>query len=224
MVLSVISLLQQWWAVPANWNPWGPLEIGHRMTPVTKWKLRQLKHEPEECLAILARATGDTIDFMPLEDYTPVAGCPLTNVVRMRSTSVDFNAPFTVSCPVAVTWIMFEQQALQPLAAETLGASIEQVDHMGSFSCRNIAGSPTGRRSQHASAAALDIGGFRLTDGRIATVLEDWDNPAAPEKSVFLQRVHKAACGYFGTVLGPQYNQAHLNHFHFDNSGFSFCR
>jgi hypothetical protein len=45
-------------------------------------------------------------------------------------------------------------------------------------------------------------------------------NAASPaslnEKSVFLRAVHKAACRVFGTVLGPEANNAHKNHFHVD--------
>lgn len=47
--------------------------------------------------------------------------------------------------------------------------------------------------------------------------------PSAPsaevEKSAeaaFLRRLHKGACGVFGTVLGPEANEAHRDHFHFD--------
>jgi len=32
----------------------------------------------------------------------------------------------------------------------------------------------------------------------------------------FLRRLHKGACGTFGTVLGPEANEAHRDHFHFD--------
>ena len=224
ITLAVISLLQQWWMLPGNWNPWKPLEIGHTMNPVTRWKLTRLKHDPEQCLDTLAAAPADLVDYLPLEDYTPVAGCPLTNVVRLRRTSVEFSTPFTVSCPIAVAWLMFEQQRIQPIAWEVLGAQVKLVDHMGSFACRSIAGSPTGRRSEHASASALDIAGFHLEDGRRVSVLDDWDSQRVPEKARFLRRIHAGACDFFGTVLGPEYNQAHHNHFHFDNSGFRFCR
>ncbi len=41
--------------------------------------------------------------------------------------------------------------------------------------------------------------------------------PPKPDKrSVFLRRIHEQACGVFGTVLGPEANQAHANHFHLD--------
>jgi hypothetical protein len=35
-------------------------------------------------------------------------------------------------------------------------------------------------------------------------------------EAVFLRRLHEGACGIFGTVLGPEANEAHRNHFHFD--------
>ena len=47
---------------------------------------------------------------------------------------------------------------------------------------------------------------------------------AAPERedgkvraeAAFLHRLHKGACGVFGTVLGPEANEMHRDHFHFD--------
>lgn len=35
-------------------------------------------------------------------------------------------------------------------------------------------------------------------------------------KRAFLQRLHEGACGTFTTVLGPEANEAHRNHLHFD--------
>ena len=35
-------------------------------------------------------------------------------------------------------------------------------------------------------------------------------------KGQFLREVHEAACGTFGTVLGPEANEAHRDHFHLD--------
>ncbi|MEO1693756.1 MAG: extensin family protein [Pseudomonadota bacterium] len=35
-------------------------------------------------------------------------------------------------------------------------------------------------------------------------------------KSRFLKRIHADACRYFGTVLGPEANEAHRDHFHLD--------
>jgi hypothetical protein len=35
-------------------------------------------------------------------------------------------------------------------------------------------------------------------------------------EGAFLHRLHKGACGVFGTVLGPEANELHRDHFHFD--------
>jgi hypothetical protein len=51
-------------------------------------------------------------------------------------------------------------------------------------------------------------------------------NPPTNERSNFVRRIHKAACGTFGTVLGPEANDAHKDHFHFDmktRRRSSFC-
>ena len=44
--------------------------------------------------------------------------------------------------------------------------------------------------------------------------------PALPEPSAsrinFIRQAHKTACAIFGTVLGPEANEAHRNHFHVD--------
>jgi hypothetical protein len=43
----------------------------------------------------------------------------------------------------------------------------------------------------------------------------------------FLRRLHKGACGVFGTVLGPEANEAHRDHFHFDlarRRNSAFCQ
>jgi hypothetical protein len=44
--------------------------------------------------------------------------------------------------------------------------------------------------------------------------------PGGDEKksaeTAFLRRLHKGACGIFGTVLGPEANAAHRDHFHLD--------
>ena len=117
-----------------------------------------------------------------------------------------------------------EQQQLQPLALQHQGSRISAVDHYGTFACRNVYNREAGRRSQHATASAFDVAAFHFENGNTTTVLKDWDNDLSPANSAFLHDVHAAACSYFGTVLGPDYNQPHANHFHLDTSGFNLCR
>ncbi|MFA5678562.1 MAG: extensin family protein [Pseudomonas sp.] len=223
-LLAGIAISEPWRHLPPQWNPWVPLAIDHPMNLITKWKLSRLQNDPVQCIAALDSAPEGAIDYLALEDYTPVTGCPLSNVVRVRRTGIEYNASFTVTCPLAVAWLMFERQKLQPLADQHIHSGLQRVDHLGSFACRNIYHRDNARRSQHASANAFDVAGFRFADGTHVTVLKDWNNHAAPAKAAFLKDIHRSACGYFGTVLGPDYNQPHENHFHLDGSGFNFCR
>ncbi|MFM9939993.1 MAG: extensin family protein [Hyphomicrobiaceae bacterium] len=39
---------------------------------------------------------------------------------------------------------------------------------------------------------------------------------AAARQQAFLRQIHAEACKYFGTVLGPESNEAHRDHFHLD--------
>ncbi len=218
-----------WWSrpgelLPPHWNPWQPLSVDHPPTLVTQWKLARIGTDPEQCLAVLAAAPAGALDHLVLDDYTPVAACPLPNVVRIRRTGVTFSAPFTVTCPVAVSWVMFERQALQPKALELLGSNVTRIDHYGSFACRDIYNREQARRSEHASANAFDVAGFQLEDGTSVSVLRDWSDSNESGKARFLREAHRAACRYFGTVLGPDYNRAHADHFHLEGGGFGLCR
>ncbi|WP_372439069.1 extensin-like domain-containing protein, partial [Pandoraea sputorum] len=79
-----------------------------------------------------------------------------------------------------------------------------------------------GRLSQHGSANALDFAGFRLANGERIDLLRDWNDSGA--KGQFLRSVQQAACEHFNTVLGPDYNAAHRNHFHLDMGMWRVCR
>jgi hypothetical protein len=55
----------------------------------------------------------------------------------------------------------------------------------------------------------------KSTDAKALTPAPEDDEEKSAE-ALFLRRLHKGACGIFGTVLGPDANEAHRNHFHFD--------
>lgn len=224
MLVALCAWYQPWQHIPPHWDPREPLSVVDPLNAVTRWKLARVGQKPDLCLAVLERAPQGFVDYLALEDYIPVEGCPLSNVVRVRGTGVSFNSSATMACPLLVRWLMYEHQALQPLALAHLNSRVEHVEHLGTFACRNVYGRETGRRSQHATASAFDIAGFRLTDGEDVNILRDWDSSRAPAKAEFLRMAHGAACSYFGSVLGPDYNQAHANHFHVDTSRFNLCR
>ncbi|WP_188945738.1 extensin family protein, partial [Polymorphobacter multimanifer] len=127
-----------------------------------------------------------------------------------------------LSCPVAAALTLWERDIVRPAAQRHFGSDVARIDHYGTYSCRNIAGGSN--RSEHSTANAIDIAGFRLEDGTRITVAADWtrDN----EKAAFLREVRDGACQLFGTILSPDYNAAHADHFHFDqaNRMRPFCR
>ena len=114
---------------------------------------------------------------------------------------------------------------MRPAALRHFGAPVANIAHFGSFNCRRIAGSSGW--SEHATADAIDIAGFTLKGGRRIRVLGDWQG--TPAEQAFLRDVRDGACGVFATVLSPDYNAAHADHFHVDQAargkaGGQFCR
>lgn len=210
------------WEIPREWNPFAPLRIQDPVTPVTGWKVKRLGDDREGCLTALDSLPDRSLDYRALEDYAPIPDCPLTNVVRLNASGVAFNRRFVASCPLALGWLMFERHVLQPVAREQLGSPVRRVEHYGSFACRNIYGRKNARRSAHASADALDVAAFTLEDGRRISVLSGWQNEG--KRGRFLRELHRGACRHFATVLGPDYNAAHANHFHLAMGGFGTCR
>jgi hypothetical protein len=147
----------------------------------------------------------------------------LSNAVEVSRSSVALSRGFTATCPLAVAWALFEQHVLVPAAREHLGQEVVQVLHFGTYACRNINHRAGGRRSEHATANAIDIAGFVLANGRQITVKDDWVGGDARQES-FLRALRSGACRFFDVVLGPDYNEAHHDHFHFDMGSYRACR
>ena len=69
-------------------------------------------------------------------------------------------------------------------------------------------GEPTDLSMGFGWAPPSRLGGPKEADGA--------EPGQASGKAAFLRGVHKAACAIFATVLGPEANKAHRNHFHLD--------
>lgn len=221
MVLVGLSVYvwRSGWRLPDAWNPWAVLDVREPPNLLTPYKLGRLQNNPQLCAQTLA--TSD-LRYRQQADSPPDAPCPLENVVRVEGSSVRLSSSFLASCPLAVAYALFERHALQPAAQRAFSQPVVQVDHLGSFACRNMYNRKVGRLSQHASANALDIAGFRLADGQRVQLLKDW--PGEGAKARFLRDLHASACDSFNTVLGPDYNAAHRNHFHLDMGRWWVCR
>ncbi len=176
-----------------------------------------------QCLADLGR---EGTDFNALPDRYFGAGCSAVNAVELSAIQGD-GGQFAlanigpVTCPTAEELAGWARYGVDRAARQILGSPLRQIVTMGSYSCRNVAG--TGRRSAHAQAEAVDVSAFILADGRKISVLDDWSD-GTPAEQRFLRVIHASACKRFGTVLGPDYNAAHRNHFHLEQGSGPFCR
>ena len=177
--------------------------------------------------ACLASLGATKANFTPLADQYYGAGCSTLGTVRLGwlkgdDGRLDVANLGPVSCPVANALQNWARFGVDRAARQILGSPLVRIETMGSYSCRNVAG--TTRLSAHATARAVDIAAFHLADGRRISVSSDW-NSASPQTRAFLRTVRDSACKRFGTVLTPDYNAAHRDHLHLEPGGMKpLCR
>lgn len=216
---AVLAYWRGWVQLPPAWDPWAPLDVREAPNWLTAYKLSRLQADPALCDQALATSG---LRYVRQADSPANAKCPLQNVIRVQGGDTALSSSFVASCPLAVALALFERHQLQPAAQRIFAQPVTQIDHLGSYACRNVYNRSSGRLSQHASANALDVAGFRLADGRRISVLADWNGVG--DKALFLRQVSSGACRSFNTVLGPEYNAAHRNHLHLDMGRWSMCR
>ncbi|MFH7909073.1 extensin-like domain-containing protein [Enterobacter cloacae] len=217
ILVAVATVGYRW--LPSHYNPFTPLSLDDPPGPITQYKLRRLT--PEACASLLSKANQKAlIRTQPVADSA--GACPLHNVVRVRDFGpVSLNSSFLASCPLALSSALFVSQQARPLTRTWTGSDLVRIEHLGSYACRNIYHRPDARRSEHATAEALDISAFRLANGERVTILHGW---RSTKTQPWLQALLTASCGYYGNGLGPEYNAAHANHFHLGMRGFGLCR
>lgn len=217
-VLAGLAFLLLDASVPPQHLPWRPLRVADPLGAATAVKIMGLEGDRVGCRAVLGEGGVRTADS-PERQRTGF--CGLSDVVTLRGGTTPLRpAGPVLTCPVALSFAIWERQVVRPAALEELGSALAAVEHYGTYACRTVGGGE--RPSQHATANALDVAGFRLADGRRITVASDWEDDG-PEGR-FLRRVRDGACGTFETVLGPEYNAAHRDHFHLDRGPYRLCR
>lgn len=175
----------------------------------------------------MANLKSKSVRFAGLPSKSFDGGCRMIDTIKL----MDFGTPATnlgaMTCPLASSFTDWARYGVAPAAKHYLGSEVVKIETMGTFNCRVVNGSRSGKLSEHAFANAVDVSAFVLRDGRRVSVLNGWRGSAAEQ--AFLRRLHQSACKRFGTVLGPDYNAAHANHFHFDmaksmRNGSAYCR
>lgn len=150
--------------------------------------------------------------------------CGIENAVLVRSVDgIRLSSAGTMDCNTAGALQDWVHDVAKPTLAST-GGGLVGLQIMGTYACRNRNNAASGRLSEHGHGKAVDIGGFNLANGGTITVLNGWGTRSYGN---LLRRLHDGACGIFGTILGPEANAYHRNHFHFDTASYrsgSYCQ
>lgn len=146
------------------------------------------------------------------EDERCGAGHPvfLKTVAGLRLTPYA-----TANCRVARALADWVENSAGPKAETMLGSPVEVIHIASSYVCRPRNNQPGARLSEHGLANAFDIMGFTLANEERVTVLDGWEDMT---HGPYLLELWRDACGPFGTVLGPEANALHRDHFHFDGA------
>jgi len=145
-----------------------------------------------------------------------VRGCGIEEPVRVTSIDgIRLSSPATINCATAralKTWI---NDGMRPAFGRQ---EVVELRIAASYICRTRNNVRGAKISEHGRGNAIDISGFILSDGRELSISRDYNRT--------IRRAHRAACGPFGTTLGPGSDGYHEDHLHFDvaNMDRPYCR
>jgi hypothetical protein len=168
---------------------------------------------------------GDpSIQGTVLGRVTGAGACGIEAAVKVRSVAgVTLSPRATIDCRTAAALKTWVERGVLPAVGDEGGgvSSLRVVSH---YACRTRNNQAGARLSEHSFGRAIDIAGIRLRDGTEMTLLTEWNTA---DDGPQLRQMWRAACGPFGTVLGPEANRFHRDHFHFDTARYrsgTYCR
>ncbi len=202
---------------PREYDPFSVPDLRAKPNFLTHWQMKLVDAEPRNCTAAFA-IVGSPITLKPTQGAD--TSCEVSGAVTLGKLSSARLAPEDTRCAIAARLYMWEHHLLQPAAQRILGEPIAEILHFGSFSCRTMR--QRSSMSEHATANAFDISGFRTASGKIITVKSDWDKTTKEGK--FLHAAHDGLCDWFNLTLSPDYNADHADHFHVDMGWWRSCR
>lgn len=151
-------------------------------------------------------------------------GCGVSDPVKITEVDgIKLSRASTMDCETAKsikTWI---NEGIRPAVGRT-GGGVESLNVAAHYICRTRNHQPGAKISEHGKGRAIDISSIVLADGSQLSVLNDWNNS---RRGRILKQIHRSACGPFGTVLGPDADRYHKDHFHLDTARYRngpYCR
>ncbi|MDX8353797.1 extensin family protein [Cognatiyoonia sp. IB215182] len=208
-----------------NLFAFSPLALRQSMRPLLRPASIEAAAEERRIARLRGQVCGDpAIQGTAIGAVPGPGACGISSAVKVRSVAgVALSQQATMDCRTAAalkTWV--ERGVIPAVGSE--GGGVAALRVVGHYSCRTRNHQPTARLSEHSFGRAIDIAGIRLRDGSEMTLLTDWNSA---EDGAQLRQMWRAACGPFGTVLGPESDQFHRGHFHFDTAQYRsgpFCR
>jgi hypothetical protein len=222
LLLALVVFGAFWFGlVPQRYSPFAPISLEDPPTWFIDPRLAALRRDPELCRAVLR---APHIVATSIADNIQSNGCGWTNAVRISSVGGADIGLEQLTCEAAAALALWVEHDVQPLAVATFGSRVAWIQDMGTYSCRNIIGNKkwVNTRSQHSLANAVDIGAFRLENGKQISVTHDYKADSVEGR--FLREAHMRACRYFRVAIGPEFNEAHSNHLHLDRGIFIRCK
>ena len=158
--------------------------------------------------------------FEQSEAFRTGRGCGIDEPIIFRAGAAELGPDAELECEMALKWLEFDQEVLQPLAQDIFEQPVAYVRQYGDYACRVSTGN-RGKLSRHSHGLALDVAAFETPDGRTMSVENDYY--AQTDEGEFIRAVAERACTYFSVVLTPNSDRYHYNHFHFDIGDSGIC-
>jgi len=166
---------------------------------------------PSACQLRLAKIAV----FKPLPMLVGAGECGATDAVLMDTvilpdqTKVSVVPAATMVCPMAEEIARWVREDVAP-SMKLFGPPLRALDNFASYDCRGRNNIRAAQLSEHGRADALDVGDFKLADGRAfgltdINVAKDWR-----------EAIRASVCARFSTVLGPGSDGYHEEHIHLD--------
>lgn len=156
-------------------------------------------------------------------------GCGIDKPISLSEAlpGVKFKPEGTMRCEAALALSHWMKESVIPAgdAALPKAGPIVTINQASTYICRLRNNGTTGKISEHARGNAIDIASFTFKDGTTVEVQPRKEDSTLT--GAFQRAVSASGCLYFSTVLDPESDAAHENHFHMDvlkrNGDFRYC-
>ena len=144
-----------------------------------------------------------------------IRGCGIEAPVRVQSIAgIRLSRATAMDCRTARALRDWTSRGLVP-AVGRLGGGVDSLRVAAGYACRPRNNQAGAKISEHGRGRAIDISAIGLKNGQTIEVLTGWSHS---QTGPVLKNAWRTACGPFSTVLGPNADRFHRDHFHLDTT------